>query len=495
MKTILVAMNSSYVHAGAAVRSISAALGNCAPFFEYNINQDSHDVLRDILAQNADVIGFSCYIWNVDNILRLAESVKLSMPSIKIVFGGPEASFRAKELLQNYFVDFVMCGECEESIADFLQELEAGGEITTAGVMYKKDGKPTGDENYQIVKDLSVLPQPFAAGDVYDENRIYYYESSRGCPFSCAYCMSGAMGGAVREKPLEQVMRELQEFVKRGARLVKFTDRTFNANAVRAKEIVRYVLEHTGDTAFHFEVALDLMDDEMIGLLSGAPKGKIQLEAGVQSTNAQTLAAVIRSTSIEKMKNNAIALRKNGNVHLHLDLIAGLPYETFERFKCSFNEVYALYADALQLGFLKLLPGTSLREDAQKYGIAYRSYAPYEVIKTSDISAAELLRLKGTEELLNRYYNSGRARTAFDYLTKNGIIQPFELYEGLYEFCAQNGYASRPIGARNQFVLLIKFAKERLKQNEQDAFFAALRIDYDNTKIKGQIPQELMKNI
>ncbi len=489
MKTVLVAVNASYVHINPAVRSLATASNGRASFAEYNINQDPHDILRELLAYKADAIGFSCYIWNIEFVLRLAMDVKLAVPNTCVFLGGPEATFRAEELLHKLSVDYVMCGEGEERIEEFLAELENGSRVKTKGVLFLEDKALAGNEAYQTA-DVEKLPAPFSAGDLYDENRIYYYESSRGCAFACAYCLSGAVGG-VREKSLEKVKSDIRAFLQRGVKLVKFTDRTFNHNAERAREIIRFLLEEAGDTAFHFEVALDLMDDEMIALLQSAPRGKIQLEAGVQTTNERTLTAVIRKTDVKKIAKNAVKIMEARNIHLHLDLIAGLPYENLESFRRSFDEIYGIYPDALQLGFLKLLPGTRLRKEAERRGIVYRSYAPYEVIRTDDMSAEEILYLKGIEQLLNRYYNTGRARTAFDYLTQEGIFRPFELYERLYAFCEENGYASRPVGARNQFVLLIEFANAVLKPSQKDAFFRALRQDYDHTKVKGKIPEEI----
>lgn len=491
MKTLLIAANSSYVHTNLAVRSLAAS--GSIPFVEFNINQDSHHVLGTILSYRAEIVAFSCYIWNACYVLRLAEDLKKVCPGTIVVFGGPEASFHAEEMLAHWFVDYVVCGEAEESLNELLKEFKQGSAVKTRGVLYKEAGMIKGNGEYRMIDNMNLLPAPFSAGDKYDENKIYYYESSRGCPFSCAYCMSGNLKGAVREKPLGQVKYELNLFVKHGVRLVKFTDRTFNANKERAKNIIRFILEETGDTCFHFEVALDLMDDEMLSLLRSAPAGKIQLEAGVQSTNARTLEAVMRRMKLDRLKENARAILDSSNIHLHLDLIAGLPYESLNRFRMSFNEIYSLYPDALQLGFLKLLPGTTLRREAGKYGIIYRSYAPYEVICTNDISAQELLFLKGIEEMLNRYYNTGRARQAFDFLTKNEIIAPFTLYENLYMFCDQMGYTARPLSAKNQFIALIEYAKKYLPPFYLEEFFALLRKDYDRTKIKGQVPEELLE--
>ncbi|WP_270463999.1 B12-binding domain-containing radical SAM protein [Christensenella intestinihominis] len=493
MRALLVAVNSSYVHTNPAVRSLSAA--SAVPFMEFNINQDSHDILRSILSYQAEIVAFSCYIWNIGHVLRIAEDLKKSRPGVIVIMGGPEASFCAEDMLESRYADYVVCGEAEESLKELLGGIERGNAGNIRGVLYREAGQLAGNGEYRLVNNMQLLPGPFSAGDRYDGNKIYYYESSRGCPFSCAYCMSGSLGGTVREKPLDQVKREINEFVERDVKLVKFTDRTFNANRARAREIVRFVLKKTGNTCFHFEVALDLMDEEMLSLLRCAPEGKIQLEAGVQTTNTRTLEAVMRRMDLEKLKRNARAILEQGNIHLHLDLIAGLPYEGLNSFRTSFNDIYELYPDALQLGFLKLLPGTGLRRKAEKYGIIYRSYAPYEVIRTNDISAEELLFLKGVEGLLNRYYNTGRARHGLDYLTKNQILEPFELYERLYAFCEQEDYASRPLSAKNQFVALIEYAKKYLTATVQEAFFAALRKDYDQTKIKGQIPEELSKII
>ena len=339
MKTLLVAVNSSYVHTNPAVRSLSAI--NSVPFAEFNINQDSHNILRSILSYRAEIVAFSCYIWNIEHVLRLAEDLKKARPGIIVIMGGPEASFHAKEILESRhgYVDYVVCGEAEESLRELLGEIGRGDVIQTPGVLYQENGKCTGDQSYRIVNNMNLLPGPFAAEDEYDENKLYYYESSRGCPFACAYCMSGSLGGTVREKSLDRVKHELMAFARKEAKLVKFTDRTFNANRTRAKEIIRFAVEETGDTCFHFEVALDLMDEEMVSLLRSAPAGKIQLEAGVQTTNPHTLEAVMRRMDLDKLKRNAEAIREQGNIHLHLDLIAGLPYEGLDSFRNSFNEI------------------------------------------------------------------------------------------------------------------------------------------------------------
>ncbi|MEA5002849.1 MAG: DUF4080 domain-containing protein [Christensenella sp.] len=494
MKTILAAINASYVHTNPAVRSLAASANEeDIAFCEYNINQPPSDILYDLLKQKGDVVCLSCYIWNIGIVLRIAEDLKQAVPGLIVILGGPEVSFEAMVLMETApFVDYIMCGEGEVVFPYLLKSIAAGSKPEIDSVLCRIDGKICGDQTYAVVDDIEQLPAPFAFGqDTYDENRIYYYESTRGCPFSCAYCLSGVIPGGVREKSVDKVKGDIARFVERGARLVKFTDRTFNANRERAIEIWKYVIKNTGDTCFHFEIGLDLLDAEALSLLREAPKGKIQIEAGIQSLNSETLQAVIRKTDIRKLKSNALSVIGAGNIHLHLDLIAGLPYEYMKSFERSFIEVYALYPDALQLGFLKLLKGTTLKEKAEEYGIAVRSYPPYEVLKTLDLQAEELLLLREIAGLVDRYYNTKRMRGAFDFVTKNQIVKPFAWYLALYRFSEKHGYAARPVGARHQFELMIAFAKEILNQEELMLFLEKLKADYQNAKIKGIVPQEL----
>ncbi len=496
MKTILTAINASYVHTNPGIRSLAASVNHAdTKFCEYNINQPLADILQDLLKQKAGCVCFSCYIWNINIVLRIAEDLKRIEPGCVIILGGPEVSFAAREVMHGAsFIDYVLCGEGEELLPRLLELISAGSMVGgLKGILYRKDGKICGDDTYAVVADIEKLPLPFAGEqDRYDENRIYYYESSRGCPFSCAYCLSGVTPGGVREKSVSKVREEIGLFVKHGARLVKFTDRTFNANRERAMAIWRYVIEDTGNTCFHFEVGLDLLDDEALALLLRAPKGKIQLEAGVQSLNKDTLCAVIRKTDIKRLKNNARSVMLGGNIHLHLDLIAGLPCEDMQSFERSFNEVYTLYPDALQLGFLKLLKGTSLRKRAGEYGIAARSYPPYEVLKTADMQAEELLLLRGIAGLVDRYYNTGRMRRAFDFVTKQ-VMQPFTWYFELYRYAEQNGCATRPVSARSQFELVISFAEESLSKGQLQSFLKALKDDYQAAKVKGTPPLKFLE--
>ncbi len=489
MKLCLIAVNSNYVHTNPAVRSLSARIG--AEYIEYNINQPMQDVLRGIYEQEPQIVAFSCYIWNREYVLRLAEDLKAVRPELPIWLGGPEVSFCAAELMQRCpFVDAIFCGEAEETLAQWMNAWNRGEKYGGKSVLYRDKDTVCGGCEWGVVQEMDSLAPPLL-NEEYDPNKIYYYESSRGCPFSCAYCLSGT-GHGVREKSLFVVKRDIDTFLRHQAKLIKFTDRTFNANADRAKKILQYICAQQTEACFHFEVALDLMDGEMLHLLRSAPKGRFQLEAGVQSCNGKTLAAVSRKTDIEKIQQNAAALLEAGNIHLHLDLIAGLPFEDLHSFERSFDMVYRLYPQMLQLGFLKLLRGSALREKCADFGIKYRSYPPYEVLETKELSAEDLFLLKGVEKMLNGYYNTGRARTAIDLLTQNGVVTPFQFYAGLYRYCNAQGHNKRPLSARDQMIVLADYAIAMLAQPWKSRFLELLLEDYKRMKIKGRIPENML---
>ncbi len=478
MKALLIAINASYVHTNPAVRSIAAASG--AQWQEYNINQKRSDVFAGILDVDADLIGFSCYIWNIEYVLKLASDLKQVCPRVTIMLGGPEATYRAQELLTRHtWLDYIFCGEAEHAFPLFLR-----GEIPDCIL------ERGGQAHIAAVDDLRGVCEPFAhPQDRYDPNKIYYYESSRGCPFGCAYCLSCASQG-VREKPLEQVFAELERLTGTGVRLVKFVDRTFNANKARAKAIFRWIARHAGETCFHFEVAPDLFDEELLEMIEALPKGCVQLEMGIQSCNEQTLAAVCRKMDVDKALRHCARIVQMGNVHVHLDLIAGLPYENMQSFAWSFDRVIAVFPHMLQLGFLKLLHGSRLREQMLQYGIAAQESAPYEVLRTSWMSAQELLTLKGVEELLDRYYNTGRAKHTLRFLAQKEASM-FEVFAGLAQLARAEGSLQRPVSAQGQFELLADFLERRWDQEKQAR--VCLKQDYENTKIKGRLSPRLAK--
>ncbi|MGI6152795.1 MAG: DUF4080 domain-containing protein [Christensenellaceae bacterium] len=493
-KTLFVGINSSYVHINPAVRSLAASAGQNASFAEYNINQHMHNVLEDIVLKKPDIAAFSCYIWNIGYVLRLAEDLKKILPGTFVLLGGPEVSFDAKAQMEQYpFIDAVFCGEAEGVIRGVVDAIFYAS--PAPGLCYRKNSAVCGDDSYQTMQDISALKPPFyLANDIYDSNKIYYYESSRGCPYRCAYCLSGGEGAKLREKPLPQKFAEIDDLIARGVRLVKFTDRTFNVNGGRAYEIWRHIIERNAQTCFHFEIALDLLTDEHICLLRSARPGAIQLEAGVQSLNETVLKNVCRQTDTGRVCGNARAILEGKNIHLHLDLIAGLPGEDMKSFARSFDGVFGLFPDMLQLGFLKVLKGAPLYGEAAELGVVYREYPPYEVLFTQEMRAEELLFLKGVEELLNRYYNSGRAKGAICFLMEEGVFAPFEFFAELCSYCAQNGTLKRPVSAQAQFSLLADFASDRLDIQYLQPFLKHLKSDYIKLKVKGRMP-EVLENI
>ncbi|MFI3227584.1 MAG: DUF4080 domain-containing protein [Clostridia bacterium] len=460
MKTLLIAINSQYVHLNLAVRSLNASLNHKAEMMEFNINNEIGKVFADIVLKKPDLILFSTYIWNIDFVLNLASDLKKAMPKTKIVLGGPEVSFESKKIIaENDFIDYILCGECEEILPRFIQAVENGDNITDlTGVV----GREYADDTYNIVQDINVLKPISEIYNVIEPNKIYYYETARGCPFSCSYCLSGSIKDTTRYLDLERVFVDLKYFSDNNIPLVKFVDRTFNANKKRAKEIIRFCIENTGDTSFHFEVGADILDDEIIDLLNNAPHGKFQLEAGVQSCNEKTLEAVIRTTNLEKLAKNTTKIIEANNVHMHLDLIAGLPYEDFHSFGRSFSELFKLSPHHLQLGFLKLLKGSRLLAQAEEYGIVYRDYPPYEVISTNDITASELILLKDIEEVVERYYNADIGRNSLEIL-RNECPTPFVMFKIIAEDFRQKGYLSYPMNISTKLQVLGEYIKDEFE--------------------------------
>ncbi|MBQ9123402.1 MAG: B12-binding domain-containing radical SAM protein, partial [Lachnospiraceae bacterium] len=423
MKFLLTAVNAKYIHSNPAVYSLRGYVGEelsqNVEIAEYTINQNISDILGDIYKKKPDVIGFSCYIWNWTIIQQLVVEIHKLLPNMPIWLGGPEVSFEGKELMERYpMVTGIMVGEGEETFRQLLvyyvnqeemegkgflsDHLEVGGLNQISGLML-----PTGATSARALTDLSKVPflyqdlQPF-------ENRIVYYESSRGCPFRCSYCLS-SIDKTVRLRDVEMVKKELQFFLNQKVPQVKFIDRTFNCNHDHAVAIWKYILEHdNGVTNFHFEIAADLLREEEIALLAQMRPGLVQLEIGVQTTNPKTLEEIKRVMNIDHLEQVVKDLKEGNNIHLHLDLIAGLPYEDYESFGKSFNRVYGMKPEQLQLGFLKVLKGSYMEEMAKEYGLIYGSQPPYEVLYTKCLSYDHVLKLKRIEEMVELYYNSNQ---------------------------------------------------------------------------------------
>ena len=417
LNILLCAINAKFIHSSLAVRSLRVS---CVDYtenveiLEFSINNSVEFIVKEIYGKSPDILCFSCYIWNIEIIKDIVEIIRKTRPHVKIVMGGPEVSFAPFELLGDY-ADIIVHGEGEavfnELCGYFIKSLTNLSDIK--GIAYYSGDVIVVNEPHAPL-DLNALPFPYAELESLS-NKIIYYESSRGCPFSCAYCISSVTEG-VRFVDIDIVKTHLDFFLKNNVKLIKFVDRTFNCDPKRAHEIWQYIIAtDNGVTSFHFEIGADLLTDEHIGCLARARKGLIQFEAGVQSTNPETLKEICRAENFKKLSENIIKIKSLRNIHVHLDLIAGLPFEDFASFKKSFNDCFALRPDMLQLGFLKLLKGSALRANADNYDIVYRDKAPYEVLSTKHISFYELMILKDIEHLLELYYNSGFFLASLEY--------------------------------------------------------------------------------
>ena len=465
MKFLLAAFNAKYIHSNPAIYSLKAYAGEqYEPYIElgeYTINHSPDQILADIYKRKPDVIGFSCYIWNFTLVQELLGEVHKLLPDTELWLGGPEVSFECHAILEKYpYVKGIMIGEGEETFLALLRYYLKEGEQSLEDIPGL--ALSTGYTTERDLVNLSQVPFLYSAGNADKlndfEHRIIYYESSRGCPFRCSYCLS-SIDKKVRLRDIELVKKELQFFLDHKVPQVKFIDRTFNCNHSHAKTIWRYLLEHdNGVTNFHFEVAADILDEEELSLLHQMRPGLVQLEIGVQTTNPDTLKEIRRFTNLEKLKQVVTKIHAGHNVHMHLDLIAGLPFEDYESFARSFAEVYVMKPEQLQLGFLKVLKGSYMYDMAQKYGLKYLSHPPYEVLFTNWLNYEDVLRLKQVEEMVELYYNSNQFTHTMP-LLEQLYDNPFYLYEDLARFYEEQGYFLKAPARSYRYQVLLQFAK------------------------------------
>lgn len=483
MKILLAACNAKYIHSNLAVYNLKSCSGEYSSRVvvkEYTINQIRDDILKDIYLEQPDVICFSCYIWNISFVRELVPDLKKILPQVEFWAGGPEVSYDAVEFLKKNPAFFgVMVGEGEETFHELVgyyieRKPETLSEIR--GVAFRDENK---DRNivhtgWRELMDLSKVP--FAYSNLTEfKNRIIYYESSRGCPFSCSYCLS-SIDKKLRFRDIELVKKELQFFIDNKVPQVKFVDRTFNCKHDHAMEIWRYITEHdNGITNFHFEISADLLRAEELALMKTMRPGLIQLEIGVQSTNPQTIKAIRRTMDFEKLKGIVEQIHSFGNIHQHLDLIAGLPYEGYDSFHKSFCDVYALRPEQFQLGFLKVLKGSHMMEMTGKYQILYKDREPYEVLSTAWLTYGEILRLKMVESMVEVYYNSGQFKNTLVFLEKY-FDDPFRMYEALGRFYEKKGYSEISHSRMRRYEILMEFAGER-KEIPSEALSDVMLLD------------------
>ena len=460
-KILLTAINAKYIHSNLAVYSLKAYAQSCfdvpVEIAEYTINQQTDDILRDIYKRKPDMICFSCYIWNINYVEELIPEVAKVLPNAEIWVGGPEVSYDSRKVLERLpEVTGVMKGEGEETFA----ALAAGQDRETLlGITYRDANGQIQENPWRDVMDLNKVP--FVYKDMKDfENKIIYYESSRGCPFSCSYCLS-SVDKKLRFRDLELVKTELQFFIDQEVPQVKFVDRTFNCSHTHAMGIWKYIAEHDkGITNFHFEVSADLLSEEEIAFIQTMRPGLIQLEIGVQSTNPDTIKEIKRTMKFHKVAEAVKAVSAPGNIHQHLDLIAGLPYEDLESFKKSFDDVYALRPEQLQLGFLKVLKGSFMEQNREAYGLVFKNKPPYEVLSTKWLPFEDVLLLKGVEEMVELYYNTSQFTNTLAELEQE-FDSYFQLYGELAKYYEANGLDKMSHSRITRYEILLQFIQER----------------------------------
>ena len=464
MKILLVACNAKYIHSNLAVYDLQAYASDYADHIvlkEYTINQQKDDIMRDIYLEHPDVVCVSCYIWNLSFVKELMADLIKILPGADFWAGGPEVSYDAEKFLtENSEFKGVMVGEGEETfkeLAGYYVEKNPQDLKDMTGICYR-DGDQIIHNGWRHIMDLSSIP--FIYKDLSEfKNRIIYYESSRGCPFSCSYCLS-SIDKKLRFRDTETVKKELQFFIDNKVPQVKFVDRTFNCKHDHAMAIWKYINEHdNGVTNFHFEISADLLREEELQEMSTMRPGLIQLEIGVQSTNPDTIKAIHRTMDFEKLKGIVDRIHSFGNIHQHLDLIAGLPYEDYDSFRHSFNDVYALKPQQLQLGFLKVLKGSHMMEMCREYGIVYKTQEPYEVLSTKWLDYDHVLKLKTVENMVEVYYNSGQFQNTLEYL-ENFFQDAFSIYERLGSFYMEKGYGDVSHTRMRRYEILLEFLED-----------------------------------
>ena len=477
MKILLMAVNAKYIHTNPAIYSLKAYAGQIVDrqidIVEYTINHRREEILSDLYRRSPNLLAVSCYIWNWELVCALLKEIPKILPQTEIWLGGPEVSYHPEQVLAQFpMVKGIMTGEGEQTFRELAKGREELSDIS--GIVYRQDGIVRTREREPM--ELSKIP--FLYNDLSAfANKIIYYESSRGCPYRCSYCLS-SIDKTVRFRDLEMVKRELQFFLDKRVPQVKLVDRTFNCNHHHALEIWRYLLEHdNGVTNFHFEIEADILSEEELSLLARMRPGLMQMEIGVQTTNPESLQEIRRHGDMERLREVVMRIRQAHNIHIHLDLIAGLPFEDYDSFAQSFNEVYAMQPQQLQLGFLKVLKGSHMYDMADSYGMQYLSMPPYEVLSTRWLPYEKVLCLKEVEEMVEIYYNSGQFRASMSLLQK---VYPdaFSLYEALAAFCQKEGYMANAQARVSRYQALMEFMMTTMLADREDLCREVLTYDY-----------------
>jgi len=495
MDIMLTTLNSKFIHSNLAIRYLANYIKeiNDVEVREFTINQNIDFITSEIFKADPDLIGFSVYIWNLEEILEICKILKMVNPNIKIMLGGPEVSFDEERVMEDYpFIDFIIFGEGEETFRELIFYIKEGNEDLSdiEGLVFREGEKVFRNNPRPLIQDLDKIPSPYENIGKEFENKIIYYESSRGCPFNCEFCLSSTLRG-VRYFNIERVKKDLDNLIEGKVRQVKFVDRTFNANKSYAMEIMDFIMDKDPKNInFHFEVTAHLLDEEMLKFLNKAKEGLFQFEIGVQSTNPKTIDAINRITDFERLSKVTKQIQSYKNIHQHLDLIAGLPYEDYNIFEKSFNDVYNLKPEKIQLGFLKLLKGSGLRLNEKEYGYKYLNKPPYEVLENKYIGYTDMIRLKDIEKLVDNYYNEGYFGHTLEFIIKNNYSSPFKFYEDFADYWAKEGYYEFSHSRNKLYSILKDFSKYKEYPNIE-IIKNLLKYDYMFNNKKPSLPNNL----
>ncbi|WP_270504364.1 B12-binding domain-containing radical SAM protein [Paraclostridium sordellii] len=500
MKILLTTLNSKFIHTNLAIRYLNQMVKDIedieVDIREYTINNELDFILKDIYKNDYDVILFSTYIWNVNDIVKLCDNIKKVKPNMKIALGGPEVSYDSEDSMKKYdFVDYILYGEGELVFRDFVKHLNGDIKIEDVdGIVYRNNKDIIKNKPMKLLENLDLIPSPYEKLNKEEyENRIVYYETSRGCPFNCQYCLSSTLQG-LRYFSIDRVKKDLKALIDARVSQIKFIDRTFNANKKFAMEIMKFLMENDNDyTTYHFEVTAHLLSDDMLEFLKDCKEGLFQFEIGVQTTNEKVLDAVGRRDDFGKLSYVVKKIASYRNIHQHLDLIAGLPYEDYKSFENSFNDVFNLGIEHLQLGFLKMIKGTGIRNRADEHEFRYKDYPPYEVLYNKYISYDQILKLKDIEEILERYFNSKNFVLSMRYIIHNFYKQsPFKFFEDFATYFNDNGYFNMSQGKNQLYKILLDFYLEKININS-DLFKEIIKYDYISLGKTSNVPAFLEK--
>ncbi|MFR3498299.1 MAG: B12-binding domain-containing radical SAM protein [Paraclostridium bifermentans] len=500
MKILLTTLNSKFIHTNLAIRYLNQMVKDIedidVDIREYTINNELDFILKDIYANNYDVILFSTYIWNVNDIVKICNNLKKVNKNVKIALGGPEVTYDSEESMKKYdFVDYILYGEGELVFRDFVKSLKGDIDIKDVnGIVYRNNGDIVKNKPMKDIENLDIIPSPYVDLNKAEyENRIVYYETSRGCPFNCQYCLSSTLKG-LRYFSIDRVKSDLKALIDSRVSQIKFIDRTFNANKKFAMEIMQFLMENDNDyTTYHFEVTAHLLTEDMLEFLKGCKEGLFQFEIGVQTTNEKVLEAVGRRDDFSKLSYVVQKIASYRNIHQHLDLIAGLPYEDYNSFENSFNDVFNLGIEHLQLGFLKMIKGTGIRNNADEHEFRYKDYPPYEVLYNKYITYKEILKLKDIEEILERYFNSKNFVLSMRYIIHNYYKEsPFKFFEDFATYFDKNGYFNMSQGKNQLYKILLDFYTEKINKNIE-LFTEIIKYDYISLGKTSNVPGFMSK--